>query len=229
MKNLSVNQLLREKPVYEQSNVGTASRGNIRKDGRFYHVITTSWRKRWLYDSELALYRKDLLNEECIKHGVTILFSVTMPTHTHDVFITPDWETIAEVIRIVNSSVSKYVRRHMPERMKNRSKVLSEHPAYVIINDIVQLFVTGKYLYKNYSYLKDENKAVPDSCFWMFEKNYFSDPYNGKLYKQLFGMEPKNLLDFYANHSDAEIKMFCDTAFSEWTEEDNKRLFFRKP
>ena len=152
-----------------------------------------------------------------------------MPTHTHDVFITPDWETIAEVIRIVNSSVSKYVRRHMPERMKNRSKVLSEHPAYVIINDIVQLFVTGKYLYKNYSYLKDENKAVPDSCFWMFEKNYFSDPYNGKLYKQLFGMEPKNLLDFYANHSDAEIKMFCDTAFSDWTEEDNKRLFFRKP
>ena len=228
MKNLSIEQLLKEKPAIEESHVGLASRNNIRKEGTVYHVIITSWRKKRLFDAELAQYRKDLLHEECINHGVSILFSVTMPTHTHDVFITPDWETLSHVIKMVNSNVAKFVRRHMPDKIKNRRYVFSSDPAYVMVENINQLFFLGKYVYNNYSYQKSEGKQVPDSCFWMFEKNYFSEPYDSKLYQKLFRMEPKSLLEFYATHTDADVKEFAGIAFNDWTDEDNRRVFIRQ-
>ena len=205
--------------------VGTARKGNIMKNGLFYHVITTSWRKRRLYDTELASYRKDLLHELCIRCGITILFSVTMPTHTHDVFITPDWETLSHVITILNSNVAKHVRRYMPDRVKGRKLVFSEDPAYVMVSDMPHLFYLGKYTYGNYLYLRSEGKPVPDSCFWMFEKGYFAEPYNGKLYPRLFGMDAPDLLEFYKAHTESEIMTYARDAFMDWTDADNASLF----
>jgi len=207
--------------------VGTARNGNIMKNGTFYHVITTSWRKRRLFDPELALYRKDLFHELCIKCGITILFSVTMPTHTHDVVITPDWETLSHVVMILDSNVAKHVRKYMPDRVKGRKLVFSEDPAYVMISDMAHLFYLGKYTYGNYLYLRREGKAVPDSCFWMFEKGYFSEPYNGKLYPKLFGLEAPELLEFYKAHTDAEVLSYAREAFLDWTDADNAGLFLR--
>lgn len=207
--------------------VGTARKGNIMKNGLFYHVITTSWRRRRLFDAELASYRKDLLHELCIRYGITILFSVTMPTHTHDVFITPDWKILSHVIAILNSNVAKYARRYLQDRMKGRKLVFSEDPAYVMVTDMPHLFYLGKYTYGNYSYLRSEGKTVPDSCFWMFEKGYFAEPYNGKLYPMLFGMEAPDLLGFYKAHTEAEVMSYAREAFMDWTDADNARLFLK--
>ena len=44
----------------------------------------------------------------------------------------------------------------------------------------------------------------------------------------LFGMEPNELLLFYASHSDAEVRQYAAAAFSGWTKEDNDRLFMRQ-
>ena len=228
MGMLTINDVLKGRQAFEDKEVGIASRQNIRKEGTVYHVITTSWRRRWLFDVELALYRKDLLHELCMKHGIIILFSVTMPTHTHEVFITPDWETLSNVIKLLNSNVAKHVRRYMHDRIKNRKHVFGNDPAYIMVCDIIQLFFLGRYIYKNYLYLKEEGKPVPDSCFWLFEKNYLTDPYNPKLYMMLFGMEPNELLLFYASHSDAEVRQYAAAAFSGWTKEDNERLFMRQ-
>ena len=212
----------------EDEEVGTARKGNIRKDGTVYHVITKSWRKRRLFDTELASYRKDLLHELCIRFGITILFSVTMPTHTHDVFITPQWSILSHVMTILDSNVAKHVRKYMPDRVKGRKLVFSEDPAYVMVTDMPHLFFLGKYTFGNYLYLKNEGKTVPDSCFWMFEKGYFAEPYNGKLYRRLFGMEAPELLEFYRTHSDAEVMSYARQAFIDWTEDDNAGLFLRK-
>ena len=87
------------------------------------------------------------------------------------------------------------------------------------------LFFLGKYLFDNPAYLKEEGRIVPYSCFWMFEKSYFRDPYDKTLYKKLFGMEPPELLEFYQTKTKAEVKAFADMHFQNWTEKENRKLF----
>ena len=205
----------------ESSHIGTATKGNIDKGAVFYHVITVSWRKRRLFDRDLARYRQELLCELCAKKGVSILFSVTMPTHTHEVFITPDWETLSCVVKLVNANVAKMAH----DRYKDGRRVFSGDPEYIAINSMDHLFFLGKYTFGNQQYLKNDGKPVPDSCFWMFEKNYFVEPYNGDLYVKLFGMEPSKLLEIYSTKTDAEVRALARQLFGDWTELDNESLF----
>ncbi len=227
MVKITRSELLGSRPG-EDFRIGVASKSTVRKNGTVYHVITTSWRKKWLFDSTLAAYRKDLLHELCIKRGITILFSASMPTHTHDVFITPDWETLSGVMKTLDSAVAKYVRRHFPERIKGRNLVFSKDPVYIMVEDIRHLFFLGKYIHGNCQYLKDEGKPVPDSCFWMFRKNYLAPPYNERIYSPLFGMSAPELIEFYESHSDAEVRRFANEKYKDWTKEDNDNLFVRR-
>ena len=226
MTKMRKEDLFKERHV-EEKKVGMSSRRNIDKSGFVYHVITTSWRKKWLFDKELAKYRQDLLCELCSKRGITILFSATMPTHTHEVFITPSWEILSAMMRTLNSNVAKYAKRHLVERVEDRARVFSDDPAYVMVDSINYLMYLGMYIFCNQQYLKDEGKSVPDSCFWMFEKGYFPEPYNAEIYQKLFGMNASELLSLYKTKTAKEVWQFAKERFNDWTEEDNKNLFLR--
>ena len=224
MAKLSKEDLFMER-IGEENKVGMSSRRNIDKNGLVYHVITTSWRKKRLFDKDLAKYRQELLCELCSKKGIAILFSATMPTHTHEVFITPSWEVLSSVMRTLNSNVAKYARRHLSEKIEERARVFSDDPAYVMVDSINYLMYLGMYIFCNQQHLKDEGKSVPDSCFWMFEKGYFPEPYNAELYLKLFGMNATELLALYKTKTAKEVWKFAKERFIEWTEEDNRRLF----
>ena len=212
----------------DSDNVGSTARRNIDKTGYCYHVITKAWGNDNIFTSEAAKYRHSLLCKLCSDRNVTIVFSVTMPNHTHDVFFTPDWETLAEIIRLLNSQVSRFIKKEMAKRgrrISENTKIFEDYPSYVIVRDIKYLFFLGKYLFDNPAYLKEEGRIVPYSCFWMFEKSYFRDPYDKTLYKKLFGMEPPELLEFYQTKTKAEVKAFADMHFQNWTEKENRKLF----
>lgn len=213
--------------IEKENRVGMGSKRNIDKNGLVYHVITTSWRKKRLFDKDLAKYRQDLLCELCSKNGITILFSATMPTHTHEVFITPSWELLSKVIRTLNSNVAKYAKRHLSEKIEERGRVFSDDPAYVLVDSIDYLMYLGMYIFCNQQHLKNDGKSVPDSCFWMFEKGYFPEPYNAEIYQKLFGMNASEILALYKAKTAKEVWRFARERFSEWTEEDNRRLFLR--
>ena len=210
-----------------ERKVGMASRRNIEKNGLFYHVITTSWRKKRLFDKDLAKYRQDLLCELCSEKGITILFSATLPTHTHEVFITPSWELLSRVIKTLNSNVAKYTRRHLKDKIEKTDRVFSDDPVYVMVDSIDYLMFLGMYIFGNQQRLRDEGKSVPDSCFWMFEKGYFPEPYNAEIYKKLFGMSYAELLQLYKTKTAKEVWLLSKQCFSHWTTEDNRRLFLR--
>ena len=177
---------------------------------------------------DLAKYRQNLLCELCAKRGITILFSATLPTHTHEVFITPDWELLSDVIRILNCNVAKYARNHLAEKLEDWRRVFGPDPAYVLVDSMDYLFYLGKYVYDNQQRLKEEGKSVPDSCFWMFEKNYFPDPYKSDIYQKLFGMDPADLYSIYKNKTTKEVWLLSMQLFGDWTEEDNRRLFHKE-
>ena len=225
MTKLEKSELF-QKGLDRETKVGMGSKGNIDKNGLFYHVITTSWRKKRLFDKELAKYRQDLLCELCAKKGITILYSATMPTHTHEVFITPCWEDLSSVIKALNSNIAKYVRRYMT-KSEGKIRVFSDDPAYVLVDSIDYLLYLGNYIFWNQQRLKDEGKSVPDSCFWMFEKGYFPEPYNAEIYQKLFGLSSAELLALYKTHTPAEMWQYAKQRFSDWTAEDNRRLLLR--
>ena len=226
MSKIVLTDLLAEESTVER-RVGMASANNIGKSGVVYHVITTLWRKKRLFDMDLAKYRQNLLCELCAKRGITILFSATLPTHTHEVFITPSWEILSSMIRTLNSNVAKYARNHMQEKLDGWSRVFAPDPAYVLVDSMDYLFFLGKYVFDNQQRLKEEGKSVPDSCFWMFEKNYFPEPYKADIYQKLFGMSPADLYSIYKNKTSAEVRLLSKQLFGDWTAEDNRRLFVR--
>jgi len=226
MTKLTLADLFSEESIVDR-RVGMASGKNIDKSGVVYHVITTSWRKKRLFDMDLAKYRQNLLCELCAKRGITIMFSATLSTHTHEVFITPDWEILSNVIRILNSNVAKYAKKHLGEKLEGWRSIFSPDPAYVLVDSLDYLFFLGKYVYENQQRLKEEGKPVPDSCFWMFEKNYFPEPYKADIYQKLFGMSPADLFSIYKNKTSAEVRLLSKQLFRDWTTEDNRRLFIR--
>ncbi len=224
---IRLKDLFPESTAQDRRNIGRSSQRNIEKNGIAYHVITTAWRKRWLFDRELAKYRQDLLCELCSSRGITIVFSVTMPTHTHEVFITPSWEILSQVIKLLNSNVAKYVRHHMPDRASDRRMIFSKEPVYIMIDSLDYMLYLGKYIFGNQQQLREDGKAVPDSCFWMFEKSHFPAPYDENIYRMLFGMAPTELLELYSTKTDAEVRQFAKERFKGWSKEDNERLFLK--
>lgn len=224
----------------------TSSKRSIEKDGHCYHVITQSWCKEKIFSVEAATYRHNLLCRLCAQEGIVILFSVTMPTHTHEVFLTSDWQSLSKVIRILNVQVSRFIRNELVEKAIRRAKeeskrvnedylrekerrhrIFDNRPTYIAVRDIVYLMFLGKYIFDNPVYLKAEGKAVPFSCFWMFEKNYFRAPYDEKIYLRLFGMTAPELFRLYDTKEKKEVKAFAQERFKDWTKEDNNQLFSR--
>lgn len=228
MTKPKISELLKKADFTEShENAGTVEKGNIDRTGHFYHVITQSWGKDRIFSREIAAYRHDLLCKLCAERGVTILFSVTMPNHTHEVFMTPDWKILPDILKNLNMNVSKRIREKA--RAEGRSfdgkRLFNYCPTYAIVQDIIYLFYLGKYIFDNPHHLEEEGKFVPYSCFWMFSKGYFKEPYDGNIYLQLFGMTGKELYDVYSKMSAKEVMKFAKERFKDWTPEDNARLF----
>lgn len=247
MQKPSYNDLMAaSRREQEAPNPVASSRRTIEKDGHCYHVITQSWCKEKIFSVEAATYRHNLLCRLCAREGIVILFSVTMPTHTHEVFLTPDWKTLSKVIRILNLQVSRFIRNELVEKAVRRAKeegkrvnedylrekeskhrIFDNRPSYIAVRDIVYLMFLGKYIFENPVYLRAEGKTVPFSCFWMFEKNYFKAPYDEKIYEALFGMTAPELFRLYSTKDKKEVKAFAKERFRDWTKEDNDKLFSR--
>ena len=107
-----------------------------------------------------------------------------MPTHTHEVFLTSDWQALSKVIRILNVQVSRFIRNEIVEKTVRRAKeegrtvnedylreresrhrIFDNRPTYIAVRDIVYLMFLGKYIFENPIYLRAEGKTVPFSCF----------------------------------------------------------------
>ena len=190
MNGPTISDLLRKQDEYAGNcTVGTTLKKNVDKAGFCYHVITQSWDKKTIFNRDIASYRQNLLCRLCSDRGIVILFSVTMPNHTHEVFLTPGWQALSSMIATLNGNVSKYIRMHDKDgRLKSKRKIFDYCPKYVIVKDIAYLLYLGKYIYDNPAYLRAEGKPVPDSCYWMFEKGHFVVPYDEKIYAKLFGL-----------------------------------------
>ena len=123
MQKLSFVELVANNSREEDSPKPKASsKRAIEKDGHCYHVITQSWCKEKIFSVEAATYRHNLLCRLCLQEGIVILFSVAMPTHTHEVFLTPDWAVLSKVIRILNVQVSRFIRNELIEKTVRRAK-----------------------------------------------------------------------------------------------------------
>ena len=227
MKNLQISDLLKKTERTLPENAGTSRRKNIDKNCYVYHVITNTWSKRKLFYHDVAKYRHDLLCKLCNKNGITILFQTTMGNHSHEVFLTPDWETLALVVRSLNINVSKYVRKHYAERTKNGKKVFDNEIVYIPVKDISYLFFLGKYIFDNPKYLVEEGGIAPFSCFWMFEKSHFVTGYDADIYAKLFDLQPTEIFRIYSTMTKEEVMEYSKKRFSAWTEEDNLKLFTR--
>ncbi|MBR0521378.1 MAG: transposase [Spirochaetales bacterium] len=211
--------------VYER--IGRASAGNIDKTGCFYHVITKSNDGATIFHTEAGSYRHNLLCRLCEERGITILFSVTMPNHTHDVFLTPRWELLAEVLKNLHMNLTKFLRRKNPKRYKEGIRILRRYPTYIAVRSIVALFYLGKYIYDNPEHLRKDGKYTPNDCFWMFEKEYFPEAYDITIYKRLFNLTPKEILDVYSRLSADQVMDYARKKFAGWTEAQTKAVFYK--
>ena len=228
MENISFSALLREMSDQNlEERIGRACTKNIDKTACFYHVITKSNDGSTIFYSDTAEYRHSLLCKLCEERRITILFSVTMPNHTHDVFLTPSWETLAEVFRILNTNITKYIRKAHPKKYKAGFRILRRYPTYVPIRDIVTLFYEGKYIFDNPAYLLAEKKFVPHTCFWMFEKDHFSDPYDGDIYKKLFEMTPQEIFNLYSTKVKDEVLVFAREKYKGWNRKRTEAVFYK--
>ena len=228
MSVMSFEDLLR-KPVGPgiRENIGSASMGNIDKTGCFYHVITKSFDGGTIFRQETGEYRHTQLCRQCSERGITILFSVTMLNHTHDVLLVPDWESLADAYRVINQTVTRTIRRRSQRHFSKDVRILRRYPTYVVIRDIGTLFYEGKYVFDNANYRKSDGKYVPHSCFWMFERNYFPTPYDEKIYSKLFGMGPREMLNIYSTMTAKEVMEFAERLSSTWSPEVTKAVFYR--
>ena len=229
MNGPKISDLLEKQDEYAgSSNIGTSLKKNIDKRGLCYHVITQSWDKKTIFNKDVASYRQNLLCKLCSERGIVILFSVTMSNHTHEVFLTSNWETLSAMITSLDGNVAKYIRKHDKDgRLRNKRKIFDYCPKYVIVKDIVYLLYLGKYIHDNPAYLRAEGKVIPDSCFWMFEKGHFIVPYDEKMYEKLFGLTYSQILELYSSKTKSEVLEYARQLYAGWTDEDNRRMFIR--
>ena len=119
MKNISYENLLVDRSDSDRKgHSGRAIWKNIDKTACFYHVITKSNDGRTIFHSDSGEYRHNLLCRLCEERGITILFSMTMPNHTHDVFLTPSWEALVDVYRNLGMNITKYLRKKDSKKYK---------------------------------------------------------------------------------------------------------------
>lgn len=229
MPDIDIKDLLKE-PKDEKvfNSIGRASRHNIDKTGRIYHVITKSNDGSVIFHQDSGNYRHSLLCKLCEEIGVTVIFSVTMPNHTHDVLLSPNWNLIPEVYKILNMNLTKFIRKQNPKKYKEGVRILRRYPTYIVVRDIIALFNLGKYVYDNPEYMRKENKYIPHDCFWMFEREYFPEAYDGTLYKKLFGLSPKELVEIYSNMTAGQVINYAKRRFANWTAAQTKAVFFRE-
>ena len=229
MPDIDIESLLKEpKDPFVYAKIGRASSRNIDKSGRFYHVITKTNDGSAIFHQESGNYRHSLLCKLCEERRITVIFSVTMPNHTHDVLLCQNWDLLADVYRILNMNLTKFIRKQNPKKFKNGVRILRRYPTYIAVKNIVALFYLGKYVYDNPEYLRKEGKYIPNSCFWMFEKEYFPEAYDSTIYKKLFGLSPKELMEIYSKMTAEQVMVYAKKRFADWTEAQNKAVFFRK-
>ncbi len=222
----SICDLIKDDELYPELNEALPE--NRDRNGTCYHVITQAWAKETIFYADVAQYRHNLLCEMCADRRIVIVFSAANPNHTHDVFIVQDWKKLASVMRVLNTNVSKYIRRQYPNKVKNGKKLFKEDIAYIRVRDIVHLFYLGKYIHDNPLYLKAAGKPIPFSCFFMFENGYLKEPYREDVYKELFGLTFQEVYRIYSTKSKQEVLKYAQERFSGWTREMNER-FFSKP
>lgn len=209
--------------------IGRASSRNINKTGVFYHVITKSSNGDAVFLAKGAgEYRHSLLCRLCEERGITILFSVTMPTHTHDVFLTPDWESLREVFMVLDTNLSKFIRKSNPQRYQKGARPLRRHPVYIAIRDVLYLMVLGKYIFENMAGMRRENKFVPYESFWMLKNGHLPDGYDEKIYPALFGIDMQKLYELYSTTDKQQLYDYALEIASGWTKEKTEAVFFRK-
>ena len=201
----------------------------IDKNGRFYHVVQRASNKDNIYDKEVALYRENLLCRICAMYDITILFSVVMKNHSHDIVMADNWELISKATKQVNSAVSKQVRKIYSKRYHHGRRVFASRPYYRPIHDIVDLHVVSKYTFDNVAKVEGKGGYVPYSCFWNMENGIVSRPYNKELYPVLFGMPVTDLCKLFKQNDISTIRRMAIERFSNWTKLDNDRLFKVKP
>lgn len=201
-----------------------AARISPEKDGRFY-LISTNCPSTLdhVFDREIAQYRQNLLQRLCCERNVLILFSVVLPLRTLDVVVTLDYRYLPEIMQILDTNVSRYVRRNRPA-MADHS-VFSGSPTYMAIREIWTLMYLGKHLYDQVDALSLSNRTVPYSCFEDFEVNYMPRPYDARIVRTLFGMCVLDLLHLYSTRSRGEVYDFARNQFRDWDWEDNWKLF----
>ena len=197
----------------------------IDKNGRFYHVVQRASNKDNIYDKELAKYRENLLCRICALYDITILFSVVMKNHSHDIVMAEAWELISKATKQVNSAVSKQVRNKNPKKYSNGRRVFASRPYYRAIHDIVDLHVVSKYTFDNVAKVEEMGGFVPYSCFWTMEKGIVVRPYNKELYPLLFQMSETDLCKFFKENDISTVRKLTIEHFRDWTQEDNDRFF----
>ena len=207
--------------------IGRASSGNIDKTGHFYHVITKSFDGGPVFQQDIGEYRHTLLCSLCEQRDITILFSVTMPNHTHEVLLVPDWNLLMNTYMVLDRTIVRMIRLRNPKKYRSGVRVLRRYPVYVALKDIVTLFYEGKYVYDNPAHLRREGKYVPYSCFWMFEKGHFVVPYDEKIYEKLLGLTYAQILDLFATKTKIEVLEYARQLYADWTDADNRRVFIR--
>lgn len=230
MTAINVNDFFKRAPDASiQEKIGTAGKGNIDKTGFFYHVITKSYDGGNIYFKDTGEYRHTLLCKLCEDRGITIIFSVTMPNHTHDLFLTPSWELLNDVFRSLNLNVTKVFHRCYPRKYGSNSfRIIKRHPTYIVIRDIKTLFYVGKYIHDNPLYLEKEGKKTPYSCFWMFTSGHFVSAYDETIYQKLFGLAPAEIKELYSTLSKDEIRKYAAAHFDDWTPEKTRAVFFKQ-
>lgn len=205
--------------------IGSSSNGNIDKGSRCYHVITQIRDRSRIMTKEIGTYRHNLLCQLCNERNVTLVFSVTMSSHTHDVLFADDWSLISEIFRILNQNLSRRLRVKAPEWSKNSYSVMNGRPKYKAVYDIEYLFYLGKYIFDNAQTITDMGKIAPYSCFWMFEKDRFAPPYKKDAYKTLFGFSPTDIFNIYSTKTADEVRKLSKTLFRKSPDDGRNSIF----
>lgn len=198
---------------------------SVERNGHFYHAVQRAANRENIFDIDLARYRHNTLCRICAMYNVTIIASIVMSNHTHDLFMADCLNDISTVMRLVNTAVSHYLRKKNPKKYTNGRRVFEDYPYYRAIHDIVGLMTALKYIFDNVKSLEVQGIIVPYSCFWNMSKGYLNKPYNKNLYLQLFGMKDVELYNFLNNNEMDKVRELSKEMFKHWTKQDNDNVF----
>ena len=198
------------------------------KNGHFYHAVQRAANRDFIFDFELGQYRHNLLCRLCGIHDVSIIASVVMNNHTHDLLMADTWENIHNVMRLMNTSVAHSVRKRS-KKFTNGHRVFESTPYYRAIRSIEDLMVTIKYIFDNMRQVEVNGGAIPFSCFWSMARGYLPKSYGKSIYLALFGMTEIELFNFLNENSMQDVVRLAHERFQSWTPQDNANTFMLNP